>query len=250
MARPKKAVVDYFPHYVTHGKTMFSVEHRFGNDGYAFWFKTLELLGSSEHHFIDCNDVALWEFLLAKTKIEEETATKILDLLSKLGAIDEDLWVDKIIRSANFIDNLETVYSRRTVELVSNEDIRGLCIHKLPTNGQSDNINPQSKVKERKGKESNVKLEGMFDKFWHEYPYKEKKKDAKRIFIKLNMTDHFFNLVMDNLAKVKTTEKWTKENGKYIPLPTTWLNGERWNDEIIGTEDRSPKKTGIEGVYR
>ena len=51
--RPKKAIVDYFPHFVSHGKTMFTIEMKYGNDGYAFWFKLLEILGSTENHYID-----------------------------------------------------------------------------------------------------------------------------------------------------------------------------------------------------
>ena len=47
MARPKKQTVDYFPHIIKQGKTMTILENRFGNDGYAFWFKLLEILGST-----------------------------------------------------------------------------------------------------------------------------------------------------------------------------------------------------------
>jgi len=28
------------------------------------------------------------------------------------------------------------------------------------------------------------------------------------------------------------TEVWTKEGGKFIPHPATWINGRRWEDEI------------------
>lgn len=45
MARPKKQTVDYFPHFVKGGRTIFILENKFGNDGYAFWFKLLEILG-------------------------------------------------------------------------------------------------------------------------------------------------------------------------------------------------------------
>lgn len=154
MSRPHKAVVDYFPHYVSHGKTMFTIESKFGNDGYAFWFKLLEILGSTEHHFINCNDVESWEFLLAKTRFNEINATEILNLLSKLDAINADLWKYKIIRSQNFIDNLYTVYSRRQINVISNSDLLDYCLHNDTLSGVSVNINPQSKVKESKVKES------------------------------------------------------------------------------------------------
>ena len=27
------------------------------------------------------------------------------------------------------------------------------------------------------------------------------------------------------------SEQWARDGGRYIPHPTTWLNGERWNDD-------------------
>ena len=51
MTRPMKKGVDYFPHACVHGQTMFILEQRWGNDGYAFWFKLLEMLGTTEGHF-------------------------------------------------------------------------------------------------------------------------------------------------------------------------------------------------------
>ena len=135
---------------------MFTIENKYGNDGYAFWFKLLELLGSTEHHYIDCNNSETWEFMLAKTRLNEISATEILDLFSRLGAIDKELWEHKIIRSQNFIDNLNTVYVRREINVYTKSDILGLCIQKLPLNGESVNIYPQSKVKESKGEESIV----------------------------------------------------------------------------------------------
>ena len=67
MARPKKRTVDYFPHQCNHGKTMFILEQKYGNDGYAFWFKLLELLGTTEGHFLHLENSADWEFLHPKT---------------------------------------------------------------------------------------------------------------------------------------------------------------------------------------
>lgn len=153
MGRNKKAVVDYFPHFVNHGKTMFTLENKYGNDGYAFWFKLLELLGSAEQHFIDCNNVEMWEYMLAKTRLSDEKVTEMLFLLAKIGAIDKDLWDKKIIRSDNFIENLAVVYKRREIDVYTNEEIEDLCLHKLDLNDISVDKKQQSKVKESKEKE-------------------------------------------------------------------------------------------------
>lgn len=117
MARPKKRSVDYFPHYCQHKTTLFILEQRYGNDGYAFWFKLLEFLGSSDGHFIDCNDSHKWEYLIAKVHISEDKCLEILNLLSKLQAIDSDLWITKkMIWSDNFIEGIKDAYRFRTEE--------------------------------------------------------------------------------------------------------------------------------------
>jgi hypothetical protein len=115
MARPHKGTVDYFPHVVNHGKTLLIVENEYGNAGYAFWFKLLELLCQSEGQYYDYGNPASWQFLLVKTNTTEDTATQILELLATVGAVDPTLLKGKILWVQNLVDNLELVYSRRSV---------------------------------------------------------------------------------------------------------------------------------------
>ena len=44
------------------------------------------------------------------------------------------------------------------------------------------------------------------------------------------------NKVLSALKAQKNSEQWKKDNGQYIPLPTTWLNGARWEDEVNNKE--------------
>lgn len=163
MARPIKNTVDYFPHIIQNGKTIFILESKYGNDGYAFWFKLLELLGSSHNHVYDYNNPADWEFMLAKTKVSEEMANNILKTLADLGAIDEELLKKKLIWCENFLKGIEDVYKRRKVEIPQkpvNVNINPVFVNGNPTTGiVSDNKNRQSKVKETKVKKSKEKKE-------------------------------------------------------------------------------------------
>jgi len=145
MARPKKKTVDYFPHSCTHGKTMFIIEQKYGNDGYAFWFKLLELLGDSPGHYIDLNDEAAQEFLQAKTRLGWDICKEILDLLAKLDAIDAELWEHNVVWSQNFVDGISDVYSNRRVETPSRPSfyIQKSCVADISTGK-----NPQTKLKE------------------------------------------------------------------------------------------------------
>ena len=118
MARPKRQTVDYFPHFVKGGRTIFILEDRFGNDGYAFWFKVLEILGEAEGHFYDCSNGSNWAFLLAKTHLTEEEANNIISVLIDLGKIDAELWEAKrILWVENFVKNLSEVYRTRHTDL-------------------------------------------------------------------------------------------------------------------------------------
>ena len=71
MAWPAKMKVDCFPHVTHTGKTI-AFWGPLGNDGYAFWFKLLELPG-------DSNRSADWEYLLSNTLVAEPVALAILN---------------------------------------------------------------------------------------------------------------------------------------------------------------------------
>ncbi len=156
MARPSKETVDYFPHYCTSGKTMFILEERHGNNGYAFWFKLLELLGNSPGHFYDCDEEINKEFLVSKTRQTWDNCARILSLLAKLGAIDLELWSEhQIIWCQNLVNNLSDVYKKRGRK----PPVRpGSCDGNPCIPVVSEPETPQSKVKESKVNKSKVKI--------------------------------------------------------------------------------------------
>ncbi|MEJ2658705.1 MAG: DUF4373 domain-containing protein [Desulfobacterales bacterium] len=117
MARPKEFRAKYFPHECqlpTNG-TVALLEDRFGNDGYAVWFKTLQMLGRAENHYLDLRNVLRWRGYLKECNVSEQTALDILDDLVVLDAIDADLWKKhKIIWCYNFIYKaLDELYRRK-----------------------------------------------------------------------------------------------------------------------------------------
>jgi len=82
--------------------------------------------------------------------------------------------------------------------------------------------------KPKKGKNVTQTTKG-FDNFWSEYPKKVKKKDAMRIWHRLGLEDNA-NYIIGQLKAHKAQASWLDH--EFIPQPTTWLNGERWDDEI------------------
>lgn len=70
-----------------------------------------------------------------------------------------------------------------------------------------------------------------FDIFWKEYPKKVGKGDALKAFKKATDKPAVEKLI-EIIQRQKQSVNWNKENGQYIPNPTTWLNGGRWDDEL------------------
>lgn len=162
MTRPRKNTVDYFPHSTTHGKTMFIIEQRYGNDGYAFWFKLLEELGKTEGHFLDLNEDASMEYLRSIIRREDSFVTEILDLLAKLNAIDAELWSSKIVWCQNFVDGVSNVYTgSRHCKPPARPDNYAAKPHATDISTQH---NPQSRVEESKVEKSKVKKKSMPEK--------------------------------------------------------------------------------------
>lgn len=74
-----------------------------------------------------------------------------------------------------------------------------------------------------------------FDIFWKDYPSKVGKDAARKAFAKRKFDEKTFAQVLQALELQKVSERWTKDNGQYIPNPATWLNQGRWEDEVPGS---------------
>lgn len=75
--------------------------------------------------------------------------------------------------------------------------------------------------------------ESQFDEFYQKYPKKVKKQDVQKWFKKNKPSPILFETMMNSLEKFISSQGWQKDNGQFIPYPTTWLNQRRWEDENI-----------------
>ena len=81
-----------------------------------------------------------------------------------------------------------------------------------------------------------AKTTSRFDEFWAAYPTKVGKKPAHDTWKRKRLDDMADALIADVQLRAGSDRKWL---GGYIPNPQTYLNQERWNDEI----DRKPEKS-------
>ena len=71
----------------------------------------------------------------------------------------------------------------------------------------------------------------LFDRFWALYPRKANKKAARRAWDKLKPDLLLCSQMSVALKAQMRSEQWTRDGGQYIPYPSTWINGRRWEDE-------------------
>lgn len=104
---------------------------------------------------------------------------------------------------------------------------------------ESKKENKKENKKEKEG-ENKIEIENKkksydadgFTTFWAAYPKKAGKADALKAWNKL-APDVVLQEQMGKALEVqKQSQQWRKDGGQYIPMPATWLNGRRWEDEV------------------
>jgi len=98
--------------------------------------------------------------------------------------------------------------------------------NKFTPNGKTAPIYTENTT-ENKDKE---KAEDLFLLFWAAYPRKEDKKNSERKFASLSDKEK-----LEAYEGIKRFASYWKSSGtdiRYIPHPSTFINGRRWEDEI------------------
>ena len=180
MARPQKNNVDYFPHDVHMCKTLRLLTRKFGNDGYASFFRLRELLGMTSNHNYSVENEIDWLDFNDQVGLDEDKAKDIIEFAVKIGELDQESWENRRLWSQNFVDELVEVYDKRTSDLPDKNSFRNENTSFRVGNPSYVNGNPsfrsdnsQSKVKTKvnknEGEESgktltNEELKSLQDK--------------------------------------------------------------------------------------
>lgn len=123
-------------------------------------------------------------------------------------------------------------------------------------------FNQPQKLLERQANEDGKKeIEEKFNVFWSAYKRKEGKEDAKKAFTKLLKEIReesgkvaLFEAMLLGLKKQEPRHQKLINEGtvEFIPLPGTWIRGQRWKDEVyknaVANQDRQDKRQFIDGL--
>ncbi len=71
----------------------------------------------------------------------------------------------------------------------------------------------------------------FFDEFWKAFPRKQKKIEAQRIWRKQRL-DRIAETILADVIK-RHDVYWRHKQKDHIPMPSTYLNGQGWTDELI-----------------
>lgn len=105
---------------------------------------------------------------------------------------------------------------------------------------KADESNPEAikdkglRIKDKGVKQSLDLFDADFETFWKEYPRKTGKGAAKRAFEKALLKGATLESLVSAVRRQKCGSQWTRDGGQFIPHPATWLNQERWEDEVDG----------------
>lgn len=94
------------------------------------------------------------------------------------------------------------------------------------------------------GTDISLVVSTSFSRFWSKYPRRIGKQDAFRAWKKHGC----HKLVEEIIVALDRQHAWmTREEGRFIPNPATWLNQGRWDDEppqSFGPQERRPHRGG------
>jgi len=78
-----------------------------------------------------------------------------------------------------------------------------------------------------------------FQEFWLAYPRKVGKGAARRSWKRIRPNPELQQQILNSLAQHTYSFDWSREHGRFIPHPATFLNQERWDDELVDPPDPS-----------
>ena len=115
MPRKNRRNADYFPHPARPGPVEDLMQRRWGNDGYAIYHKTLELLTDAEEHYLDLSGPAQIELFIGYMQAPPDIIQQVLASLANLKFIDPELWQGyRVIWCGQLVDSmLAEIYRKR-----------------------------------------------------------------------------------------------------------------------------------------
>jgi len=146
----------------------------------------------------------------------------------------------QVINNRERVSDLPQIEDAEEIYDFSPNENKDLLTRDLRVNDASatreGNVQGEGKGREGKGTGKGTTRDSSFDqffeKFWKLYPNKVGKPKAMAKLKLINPDGKLDEAIMEGLARHCVSQGWLKDNGEFIPHPTTWLNRQGWEDEV------------------
>lgn len=71
-----------------------------------------------------------------------------------------------------------------------------------------------------------------FEAFWKVYPRRVAKGEARKAWRQTEKIRPPLKELLKAVFAARASKGWLKDDGEFIPHPSSWLRGERWEDEL------------------
>lgn len=133
--------------------------------------------------------------------------------------------IDQLFMEMN---NKQELFTKLNSTVHETKQLSEITVHETKPIIILDTIHNNTSISILSDKSDPAVLIDGFDKFWEAYPKKEKKKGAESIWKQKKLASKLPE-ILEFISKAKNTMRWKQG---YIKQPTTFLNGECWNDEL------------------
>lgn len=190
--------------------------------------------------------IAFWAYLLEEaSKADERGNLESLDLEEASVALEVDtIALERIyaemIHRGMIQENQISNWHKRQPESDEAAAARAQMYREKKKKTASRDGNGTEEETDQNREEKN---NGAFDQFWAVFPRKTAKQYAKRIWDQKKLSSKLAEIVR-GVEMYKRTEQWKKPD--LIPHASTFLNQERWLDDLQDTPAQVPKKSRLE----
>lgn len=175
--------------------------------------------------------------IVYETGLSRNTVTRHIKLLESEGWLS----VDHSIGGSGKCNQYIAILPERAYVLIANrfnkpphhgtvQPWNGSTIDKNPS--MVDKNPPTSELEYTKNIQR-INNSVSFDFFWSVYPRLTAKDKARLAWKKLNPNDGLVTEITLNIEQRLKSGDWSLDRKNYIPHASTYLNGKRWEDEII-----------------
>ena len=223
MARPRKNNAEWFSHdnNLRDDLKIKAVRTKFDLKWYAIFLMILEVLADAEYFQLEDTDFQI-EILSGDFRIDKEELKTILDYFKQIWLLQFEDWK---IFSKHLIERMKSLLSKRENERQKYQEPQG----------ESDSEPAAAAApKTPSAPKKALMTDEDFESFWKIYPRKVEKTKAMEKFKRIEKS--LLDTIIEAVNLQKKTSSWIKNDGQFVPHPTTWINWQRWNDDPASLE--------------